>query len=133
MWSVHATESRIRLEWLGFSLMIILLIIGTGGYSYAQTSGKEVTLNKPFEIKLEANPTTGYKWEVSYDKRFLRLDKESHKRDPSKPATHVGVGGITTFVFMPIRTGKTTMDFRYKRSWEKEVARKKSYRVTIVQ
>ena len=127
----HTEDSTTRLQWLSLSVMIIFLIISGASNSYAQTGGREVTLNMPFEIKLEANPTTGYKWEVSYDKGFLRLDKESHKRDPSKPADHVGVGGVTTFVFVPIKKGKTTVNFRYKRPWEKEIARKKSYRVTI--
>ncbi len=123
--------STVLLPWLSLPVTIMLLVIGATASSYAQTGGREVTLNKPFEIKLDANPTTGYKWEVTYDKAFLRLEKESHKRDPSKPADYVGVGGVTTFVFVPIKKGKTTLNFRYKRPWEKEIARKKSYRVTI--
>lgn len=131
MWSVHTKESTMGQLWLALSVMVILVLISMAGDSYGETAGRKVTLNKPFEIRLEANPTTGYKWEVSYDKGLLRLDKENHERDPSKPGNQVGVGGVTTFVFMPIKSGKTTIDFRYKRPWEKEVARKKSYRVTI--
>ena len=92
---------------------------------------KQVTLNRPFHIKLKANPSTGYKWGASYDKSFLTLVKESHQRDPSKPKTHVGVGGITTFTFRPIRNGETSINFRYKRPWEKEVAETKTFRIII--
>jgi inhibitor of cysteine peptidase len=132
MWSARAKEWTGPLRWLGFLVMTILLVIGTAGNSYADNADRKVTLNKPFEIKLEANPTTGYQWEASYDKELLRLDDKNHERDPSKPDTLVGVGGVTTFVFTPIKAGKTTIDFHYKRSWEKEVAKKRSYRVTIV-
>ncbi len=99
--------------------------------SRADVVDKAVTLNKPFHIKLEANPSTGYKWGASYDRSFLKLLTESHQRDPSKPKNYVGVGGITTFTFRPIKSGETSINFKYKRPWEKEVAETKTFRIII--
>ena len=112
------------------SLMALSLLL-VNADSRADVADKTVTLNRPFHIKLEANPSTGYKWAASYDESFLRLLKESHQRDPSKPKTHVGVGGVTTFTFRPVKAGETSINFRYKRPWEKEVAKTKTFRIII--
>jgi len=111
-------------------LMALSLLLAPAG-SRADAEDKTVTLNKPFHIKLKANPSTGYKWGASYDNSFLTLVKESHQRDPSKPKTYVGVGGVTTFTFRPIRKGETSINFRNKRPWEKEVAETKTFRIII--
>jgi len=112
------------------SLMAIsfLLVIAVP----AHASDKNVTLGKPFQIPLKANPTTGYKWAASYDKKFLKLTGETYKRDTSKPKTHVGVGGTTTFSFLPLKTGETSINFRYKPPWKREeVADKKTFLIVI--
>ncbi len=110
--------------------MALILLLAPAG-SLADTTDKKVSLNKPFHIKLNANPSTGYKWGASYDKGFLTLLKESHQRDPSKPKNYVGVGGVTTFTFRAVRSGETSINFRYKRPWEKEVAETRTFRIMI--
>lgn len=117
-------------HWGIWPLMAVSLLLMNAG-SRADAEDKTVTLNKPFHIKLKANPSTGYKWGASYDNSFLKLLKESHQRDPSKPKNYVGVGGVTTFTFRPIRKGETSINFRYKRPWEKEVAETKTFRIII--
>jgi predicted secreted protein len=97
----------------------------------AHAADKNVTLGKPFQISLKANPTTGYKWTASYDKKFLKLTGETYKRDASMPKTHVGVGGTATFSFLPVKTGETSINFRYKRPWKREVAEKKTFVINI--
>jgi len=98
----------------------------------AHAADKNVTLGKPFQIPLKANPTTGYKWTASYDKKFLKLTGETYKRDASMPKTHVGVGGTATFSFLPVKTGETSINFRYKRPWKREeVAEKKTFVINI--
>lgn len=110
-------------------LMAISFLLVTAFPAYA--ADKEVTLGKTFQISLKANPTTGYKWAASYDKKFLKLTGETYKRDTSRPKTHVGVGGTTTFSFLPVKTGETSINFRYKRSWKREVAEKKNFLIVI--
>jgi inhibitor of cysteine peptidase len=121
---------RCARHWGILPLMALILLLAPAG-SPADTTDKKVSLNKPFHIKLNANPSTGYKWGASYDKGFLTLLKESHQRDPSKPKNYVGVGGVTTFTFRAIRSGETSINFRYKRPWEKEVAETRTFRIMI--
>lgn len=121
---------RCARHWGILPLMALFLLLMNAG-SRADAEDKAVTLNKPFHMKLKANPSTGYKWGASYDNSFLTLLKESHQRDPSKPKNYVGVGGVTTFTFRPIRKGETSINFRYKRPWEKEVAETKTFRIII--
>jgi predicted secreted protein len=127
--SGHTTRMSLRLLAMLFLSALSLLLMNAG--SRANAEDKKVTLNKPFHIKLQANPSTGYKWAASYDTSFLKLLKQTHQRDSSKPKNFVGVGGVTTFTFRPIRNGETSIDFRYKRPWEKEVAKTKTFRIII--
>jgi predicted secreted protein len=111
--------------------LVALTLLLVNAVSRADTEDKTVTLNRPFHIKLKANPSTGYKWGASYDKSYLTLVNETHQRDTSKPKNYVGVGGITTFTFRPVRAGETSITFRYKRPWEKEVAETKTFQIII--
>jgi predicted secreted protein len=110
-------------------IVVSLFLVIAGSTTYA--ADKKVTLGKKFQISLKANPTTGYKWTASYDKKFLKLVGETYTRDLSGPKPRVGVGGTTTFSFLPVKTGETSINFRYKRPWEKEVAEKKSFIINI--
>ena len=122
---------KMSLRLLATLLLTALSLFLTNADSRADAADKKVTLNKPFHIKLKSNPSTGYKWGASYDKSFLKLLKQSQQRDPSKPKKFVGVGGVTIFTFRPIRNGETSINFRYKRPWEKEVAETKTFRIII--
>jgi predicted secreted protein len=106
-----------------------LLLVIASSTTYA--ADKKVTLGKKFQISLKANPTTGYKWTASYDKKFLKLEGETYTRDLSGPKPRVGAGGTTTFSFLPMKTGETSINFRYKRPWKKEVAEKKTFIINI--
>jgi len=119
------------LRYWGILPLVALSLLFVNADSRADTEDKTVTLDRPFHIKLKANPSTGYKWGASYDKSFLTLVNETHQRDPSKPKNYVGVGGITTFTFRPIKVGETSIKFSYKRPWEKEVAETKTFRIII--
>jgi len=123
--------SKISHRLLALSASVVLAFLLANSDSDAEITSRKVSLNKTFNIALKANPSTGYKWEVSYDKNFVQLKEESHKRDPSKPKNYVGVGGITTFVFKPVKVGETEIEFTYKRPWEKEVADRKTFRIII--
>jgi inhibitor of cysteine peptidase len=92
---------------------------------------RPVVLNKPFEITLEANPTTGYRWEAAFDSSFLRLQDRSFKRGESAQKGMVGVGGKTTFIFVPVKVGQAIINFQYKRPWEAEAIKEVSTIVVI--
>jgi predicted secreted protein len=93
-----------------------------------QDDEKLVKVSKEFKIALDSNPSTGYKWEASFDNTFLKLKADRFKR-PAK--AFPGAGGSQTFVFLPIKKGETKIRFVYKRHWETTIAREKTFRIRI--
>ena len=87
-------------------------------------------VNEPFTISLPANPTTGYEWKVDYDYVLLKQESAQFER-ASAETVRVGAGGTSVFVFTPIKPGKSTIYFVYKRSWENIVADTRSFHVEI--
>lgn len=87
-------------------------------------------VNEPFTISLPANPTTGYEWKVDYDYVLLKQESAQFERASAKKLA-VGVGGTSVFVFLPIKPGKSTIYFVYKRSWENIVADTRAFHVEI--
>ena len=87
-------------------------------------------VGEPFTIALPSNPTTGYDWNTDYDYALLKLESNQFERN-DKDALRMGSGGTSVFVFTPIGTGKTTIYFVYKRSWENIAADTRSFHVEI--
>lgn len=77
-----------------------------------------------FIVKLAANPTTGFQWQVvKFDKSLLTLSSSQYQR---KKINLIGTGGQMLFKFT-LNKGKsyptkTTMVFKYARSWEPDTA-----------
>jgi predicted secreted protein len=87
-------------------------------------------VNEPFTISLPANPTTGYEWKVDYD--YVLLKQESAEFERTYVETkRMGAGGTSVFVFLPIKPGKSTIYFVYKRSWENIVADTRAFHVDV--
>ncbi|HPS92808.1 MAG TPA: protease inhibitor I42 family protein [Methanothrix sp.] len=74
-------------------------------------------VNEPFTISLHANPTAGYEWNADYDYVLLKQESAGFET-ASSDAQLVGVGGSSVFVFLPLKPGKSTIYFVYKRPWE---------------
>jgi predicted secreted protein len=87
-------------------------------------------VNEPFTISLPANPTTGYQWNADYDYVLLKQESAQFER-ASTETVRVGAGGTSVFVFTPIKPGKSTIYFVYKRSWENIVADTRAFHVEI--
>jgi predicted secreted protein len=88
-------------------------------------------VNEPFTISLPANPTTGYEWKADYDYVLLSQESSEFER-ASTGRMAVGAGGTSVFVFLPLKPGKTTIYFVYKRSWENIVADTRAFHVEIL-
>ena len=87
-------------------------------------------VNEPFTISLPANPTTGYEWKADYDYVLLKQENAEFERATTE-TKRVGAGGTSVFVFLPIKPGKSTIYFVYKRSWENIVADTRAFHVEI--
>jgi predicted secreted protein len=88
----------------------------------------QAKLNQPFDISLDSNPTTGYRWTVDFDTHFLNKENESYRR--SQPEL-IGSGGKQVFTLKPIHVGKTTVSAVYKRPWENIVADERTFSIVI--
>jgi predicted secreted protein len=90
----------------------------------------QAKLNKPFNITLDSNPTTGYSWTVDFDYHFLMGGNESYSK--SQPEL-IGSGGQQIFTFTPIHNGQTIISAVYKRPWENIAADERTFSIIISQ
>ncbi|MHC1782055.1 MAG: protease inhibitor I42 family protein [Anaerolineaceae bacterium] len=83
------------------------------------------------EITLEANPSTGYIWEVDpLDEKILQLDGEPETRSGAN-ANLVGAPVTQTFRFKAVAPGQATLTISYRRPWEKGIEPEKTYTAQI--
>ena len=100
------------------------------GEKETETELIRARVGEPFTISLASNPTTGYAWTMDYDNVLLRVEDASFQPTAIN-AIRPGAGGTSVFVFTPLRTGKTTISFVYKRPWENIVADARAFYVDI--
>ncbi len=88
-----------------------------------------VPVGVSFTINVNANPTTGYTWEIGYDQSLLRLVK---RYTPSGTGM-IGAGGVETFEFEGMKAGETEISLNYKRSFEPNnpALETKNFKVTV--
>ncbi len=80
-------------------------------------------------IELEANPTTGYEWQIELDSDKVELIARSHQ-----PAgSGIGAGGNERITLRPLRGGATSIRAAYKRSWEHTAIKERQFQLHIKQ
>ena len=87
-----------------------------------------------FDVRLPANPTTGYQWSLKqYDKKNFILVNSTYVQNPTQ---RIGAGGEMIFTFKPngngVKLKKTNMVFIYSRSFEVNSAKKQCVNITFV-
>ncbi len=125
-----STKLRSFSNLLAVCAVVVTLLVGAA-IAPAEPGIKRVTVNKPFEISVESNPSTGYQWTAEFDSNFIQMTSSKFERDPSKPKHYVGVGGVTKFVFVPIKTGQTTIRLLYQRPWEDKPIKERVFEIVI--
>jgi inhibitor of cysteine peptidase len=98
----------------------------------ADDNGNEITLNKgqTLTIKLEANPTTGYTWEVvETEGAILR-----QVGDPEFEADSdlLGAPGTQTLSFEATEAGHMELRLVYHRPWETDVDPLETFSVQVL-
>ena len=91
-----------------------------------------VSRNQTLVVTLEANITTGYRWEAvdGYGPTLIRLPTPDYAARPA--ATPVmGAPGDMTFRFRAENAGTTTLEFAYRRPFEPDVAPAKTIRYDV--
>lgn len=108
---------------LGAALFVILSSCNPALTLSSQDAGRsvDVKLGDTISIMLEANPSTGYTWELAPDvSTTLRMSGQPTytANGPVIP----GSSGQMNFRFSAVTPGKTTLKLIYHRPWEKNVA-----------
>lgn len=88
----------------------------------AQDGGRQIHLaaGQVLAVRLEANPSTGYLWEVvEVDGQVLQqLGQATFEPESAL----LGAPGIVTLRFRPVTAGETRLSLAYRRPWEKAAA-----------
>lgn len=95
-------------------------------------NGRQIELNKgqTLVVSLEANPTTGYTWEVSeLDTHILSQIGETEFKPESDL---LGAGGMQILRFESANSGQTPLKLVYHRPWEKDVEPLQNYSIQVV-
>lgn len=112
-------------------LLLSLSIIANAGDDLSMNINSNET---SFVVTLSANPTTGYQWSVvQFDKSLLTLSSSQYQRSQTNL---IGSGGQMLFTFTLNKgksyPSKTTMQFKYARSWEHNSGSVKNVTVNFV-
>lgn len=89
----------------------------------------ELRVGDQIELVLEANPTTGYNWELAEEISVVKRIGEPEFTPDSKA---LGAGGKVGMRFQAIASGKEWLRLVYRRSWEEGVAPEKTFELYIL-
>ena len=92
----------------------------------SEGSTVEIGVGETLQVRLEANPTTGYEW-VVLDAGVLELVSQRHR--PESDAD--GSGGVTTLTFSPTGTGTADLTLGYLQPWEEDVEPIETFTITV--
>jgi inhibitor of cysteine peptidase len=89
----------------------------------------QMKMGDTLEVRLSANPSTGYMWYLHpKSTALLRLSRQTQTE-----STEPGVGRpiVQIFTFEPKRVGDGILLLRYVRSWEKPVLGEKQFTLNV--
>ncbi len=123
----------------GQLLPMAMLILGAA-CSTQPTAAQLPKLNAPLQvaqgeqltISLDANPSTGFAWQLAtpLDEKVVTL--VSHANQPPDNSS-IGASGTDVWTFKAVGPGSTAITLEYRRPWEKDVpaAERKTYSLLV--
>ena len=108
-----------------------LTFVSSFGLCESKQPEYTVKPGEEFTIELESRPSTGHSWEISQepDKKVAAFVRKEYVGSDSG---RLGAAGVEYFTFRAVAPGRTTIDFRYVRRWEREKpAQSASYDVVV--
>lgn len=92
-------------------------------------AGRQVTLdqNHVLAVSLDANPSTGYGWQVAGEQKVLAPIHDEFVN----PSGLLGAAGKQVLRFKAVAGGQTTLNLVYTRAWEK-AAPEKTFSINVV-
>ena len=91
----------------------------------------ELAKGDKLELKLAANPTTGFTWVVGSKESTALKSAGKPEYVPDKKGK-VGGGGIQVFTFTAEAAGEVDVEMQYKRPFEKDKEPAKVYKFRVV-
>ncbi len=83
------------------------------------------------EVILNANPSTGYKWQIeNIDNSKLKMVDETYTAEKVNRDI-VGSGGNKIYLFKALKKGNTVIEFKYSRPFEKELPPVKKFHINL--
>jgi inhibitor of cysteine peptidase len=71
-----------------------------------------------FRIDLDANPTTGYLWDVRLTAGKASLVSQNYSASAQADSLVIGGGGVESFVYKAEEAGTIEFKAEYRRPWE---------------
>ena len=95
-------------------------------------NGREVALQtgEALEVAIAENATTGFRWYIKTKLDFLPEFQDSEP-PPSSPTGPPGKGGVHRFYFRATHAGTGELELEYRRSWEKQKAPARLYKLRV--
>lgn len=78
---------------------------------------KDIYVGDQIQVSLEANPSTGYTWEITFidEKILVQVGEEEFIAQGSK----IGSKGSIIYTFNVLKEGCTKLQLEYSRPWQK--------------
>ncbi len=87
-----------------------------------------VKRGQEFEIILESNPTSGFKWLPKFDGSIINLVSNDFQATMPK---RIGSSGKDIFTFLAISSGSSNLKMLYKRRWEEQFVAEKIFVINV--
>ncbi len=93
-----------------------ILILALAAAFIMSACGREAPKPQTVTFSLEANPTTGFQWQVTQSEELFKIERSYTENAHAEGMT--GVGGIESFTLTPLKPGRTEITLTYARPWE---------------
>jgi len=117
-------------------IVAVLMVYGPVPHEVQLTAadnGSEIELKKgqALAINLEANPTTGYTWDVvePHDGQVMQQVGEIEFKPESDL---IGAGGVQIIRFEIVNAGRAALKLVYHRPWETDVEPLKTFAIQVL-
>ncbi len=141
-WRCTGTTPTIERQWVGvdpegFGTNFWYAML-PGEYLQAPPEQKRVQTGDRFEVVLKSNPTTGYKWQITWPpyESVVKLVGSTYRAQPQNPNRPpiAGAGGEEVWTFEAVNPGNVAIGLSYSRPWEsRQPAQRHTVAVTVEQ
>ena len=119
------------------AVAVVGLFAGHSAHAAEKTDSViEATAGKEFTISMKSNRSTGYGWQLAkpLDETTVKLVKNDYQNaaQPFPDQRIVGGPGTEVWTFKALKSGKTAIEFKYVRPWEKDKAPAETKSVPVV-